>query len=166
MSTYIWEDLAKCGKWMEVDLPIWLSKLWIVPRTFGSGNHRFFLVGMGGLDHQWSSSSGLYHLTHSRHSHFSSIKFSNCPGSPVFPSCFFPSWWPPCQAEAHFQLLMTSQRKCGSQQAAVLLQEYLKGKEYIVDHVSRDGVHKTTLVWALWLLERWWEWNSGAEKEW
>ena len=45
---------------------------------------------------------------------------------------------------------MTSQRKCGSQEAAVLLQEYLKGKEYIVDHVSRDGVHKTTLVWAPW----------------
>lgn len=72
------------------------------------------------------------------------------------------------QAEAHFRLLMTSQRKCGSQQAAVLLQEYLKGKEYIVDHVSRDGVHKTTLVWALWLLECWgWEWNLEVlSKEW
>ena len=34
------------------------------------------------------------------------------------------------------------------QGAAVLLQEYLQGKEYIVDHVSRDGVHKTTMVWA------------------
>lgn len=52
------------------------------------------------------------------------------------------------EAETHFQLLMTSHRKCGSQQAAVLLQEYLKGKEYILDHVSRDGVHKTTLVWV------------------
>eukprot|EP00438_Fugacium_kawagutii_P008905 Skav215713 [mRNA] locus=scaffold2573:404420:408425:- [translate_table: standard] len=54
----------------------------------------------------------------------------------------------PSEAEAHFHLLMTSQRKCGSQEAAVLLQEYLRGTEYIVDHVSRDGVHKTTLVWV------------------
>ena len=52
------------------------------------------------------------------------------------------------EAEAHFHLLMSSQRKCGSQGAAVLLQEYLQGKEYIVDHVSRDGVHKTTMVWV------------------
>jgi len=43
---------------------------------------------------------------------------------------------------------MMSQRKCGSQGAAVLLQEFLRGTEYIVDHVSRDGVHKTTLVWV------------------
>ncbi|CAK9098287.1 unnamed protein product [Durusdinium trenchii] len=52
------------------------------------------------------------------------------------------------EAEEHFHLLMNSQRKAGSQGAAVLLQEYLKGTEYIVDHVSRDGVHKTTLVWV------------------
>merc|ERR1711879_524855 len=30
----------------------------------------------------------------------------------------------------------------------VLCQEFLKGKEYVVDHVSRDGVHKTTMVWV------------------
>merc|ERR1711904_213195 len=51
-------------------------------------------------------------------------------------------------AEEHFTLLMSSQRKCGSQNAAVLCQEFLKGKEYVVDHVSRDGVHKTTMVWV------------------
>eukprot|EP00928_Gymnodinium_smaydae_P038800 TRINITY_DN2666_c1_g1_i1.p1 TRINITY_DN2666_c1_g1~~TRINITY_DN2666_c1_g1_i1.p1 ORF type:complete len:465 (+),score=106.11 TRINITY_DN2666_c1_g1_i1:50-1396(+) len=51
-------------------------------------------------------------------------------------------------ARKHFELLMNSQRKCGAQGAAVLLQEFLKGTEYIVDHVSRDGVHKTTLVWV------------------
>merc|ERR1719356_1376159 len=51
-------------------------------------------------------------------------------------------------ARQHFELLMSSQRKCGAQGAAVLLQEFLRGKEYIVDHVSRDGVHKTTLVWV------------------
>jgi len=51
------------------------------------------------------------------------------------------------EAKAHFQLLMESQRKCGAQGAAVLYQEFLKGKEYVVDHVSRDGVHKCVMVW-------------------
>merc|ERR1740138_645820 len=52
------------------------------------------------------------------------------------------------EACEHFKLLMSSQRKCGAQGAAVLLQEFLRGKEYIVDHVSRDGVHKCTMVWV------------------
>jgi hypothetical protein len=52
------------------------------------------------------------------------------------------------EAREHFHVLMRSQRKCGAQGAAVLLQEFLKGKEYIVDHVSRDGVHKCTMVWV------------------
>merc|ERR1712176_1554572 len=52
------------------------------------------------------------------------------------------------EAEEHFMLLMTSQRKVGSQNASVLCQEFLKGKEYVIDHVSRDGVHKTTMVWV------------------
>lgn len=46
----------------------------------------------------------------------------------------------PSEAKDHFHLLMNSQRKCGSQGAAVLLQEYLKGKEYIVDCVSRGSL--------------------------
>merc|ERR1712050_253200 len=52
------------------------------------------------------------------------------------------------EAQAHFHLLMESQRKVGAQGAAVLCQEFLKGKEYVIDHVSRDGVHKTTMVWV------------------
>merc|ERR1711879_407586 len=52
------------------------------------------------------------------------------------------------EAEEHFTLLMTSQRKVGSQNASVLCQEFLRGKEYVIDHVSRDGVHKTTMVWV------------------
>ena len=48
----------------------------------------------------------------------------------------------------HFQLLMQSQRFVGAQDAGVLLQEYLQGTEYVVDHVSRDGMHKTTMVWV------------------
>ena len=52
------------------------------------------------------------------------------------------------EAKEHFELLMNSQRKCGAQGAAVLVQEFLKGTEYIVDIVSRNGVHKTTMVWV------------------
>jgi len=52
------------------------------------------------------------------------------------------------EVEAHFKLLMESQRKVGSQGAAVLVQEYLQGKEYVIDHVSRDGIHKTMMVWV------------------
>lgn len=52
------------------------------------------------------------------------------------------------EAKEHFELLMNSHRKCGAQGAAVLVQEFLKGTEYIVDIVSRNGVHKTTMVWV------------------
>ena len=53
------------------------------------------------------------------------------------------------EVQEHFQLLMESQRPMGAHGgAAVLLQEYLRGTEYAVDHVSRDGVHKTTMVWV------------------
>jgi biotin carboxylase len=52
------------------------------------------------------------------------------------------------EVEAHFHLLMKSQRKVGSQGAAVLCQEFLCGKEYVVDHVSSNGEHKTTAIWV------------------
>ncbi|EOD13344.1 hypothetical protein EMIHUDRAFT_246933 [Emiliania huxleyi CCMP1516] len=42
------------------------------------------------------------------------------------------------EAKAHFTLLMESQRKCGAQGAA----------EYVVDCVSRGGVHKVIMVWV------------------
>jgi len=51
------------------------------------------------------------------------------------------------EAEAHFNLLMASQKRWGSQDAAVLCQEFLKGTEYVVDHVSRDGEHKTVMLY-------------------
>lgn len=51
------------------------------------------------------------------------------------------------EAHDHFHLLMNSQRAVGSQDAAVLCQEFLRGTEYVVDHVSQDGVHKTMMVW-------------------
>lgn len=43
---------------------------------------------------------------------------------------------------------MHSQFRCGSNDAGVLVQEYLCGKEYVIDHVSRDGIHKTNMVWT------------------
>jgi len=52
------------------------------------------------------------------------------------------------EAQAHFNLLMDSQRKVGAQDAAVLVQEFLKGQEYVIDHVSRDGEHKCVMVWV------------------
>lgn len=52
------------------------------------------------------------------------------------------------EAETHFHRLANSQRKGGPQREAIILQEYLKGAEYMVDCVSRDGVHKSTMVWV------------------
>merc|ERR1712154_520946 len=39
------------------------------------------------------------------------------------------------EAEAHFQVLMKAQHKCGAAGAAVICQEFLSGKEYVVAHV-------------------------------
>ena len=52
------------------------------------------------------------------------------------------------EAKEHFELLMKSQMVNGGECPAVLAQEFLKGKEYVVDHVSRDGIHKTVMVWV------------------
>ena len=52
------------------------------------------------------------------------------------------------EAKDHFEVLMNSQLQVGGDCPAVLCQEFLRGKEYVVDHVSRDGVHKTTMMWV------------------
>ncbi|CAB9520870.1 Inherit from NOG: acetyl-CoA carboxylase biotin carboxylase [Seminavis robusta] len=52
------------------------------------------------------------------------------------------------EAKEHFNVLMESQMVNGGDCPAVLCQEFLRGKEYVVDHVSRDGVHKTVMVWV------------------
>jgi biotin carboxylase len=52
------------------------------------------------------------------------------------------------EAKDHFDLLMRSQMVNGGQCPAVLCQEFLRGKEYVIDHVSRNGVHKTTMIWV------------------
>jgi biotin carboxylase len=52
------------------------------------------------------------------------------------------------EAEEHFHVLMKSQMVNGGDCPAVLCQEFLRGKEYVVDHVSRDGEHKTVMLWV------------------
>lgn len=52
------------------------------------------------------------------------------------------------EAKDHFEKLLRSQMVNGGVCGAVLCQEFLKGKEYVVDHVSLNGVHKTMMVWV------------------
>lgn len=47
------------------------------------------------------------------------------------------------EAKAHFELIMSTPMVDGGDNTGVLAQEFLRGKEYIVDHVSRNGIHKT-----------------------
>lgn len=52
------------------------------------------------------------------------------------------------EAKEHFDKLMSSQLVNGGECPSVLCQEFLKGDEYVIDHVSRDGVHKTMMIWV------------------
>ena len=52
------------------------------------------------------------------------------------------------EAKEHFERLMNSQLVNGGDCPSVLCQEFLKGTEFVVDHVSRNGVHKTCMVWV------------------
>mmetsp|Transcript_7319 Transcript_7319/g.21275 ORF Transcript_7319/g.21275 Transcript_7319/m.21275 type:complete len:555 (-) Transcript_7319:189-1853(-) len=52
------------------------------------------------------------------------------------------------EAKEHFHRLMNSQLVNGGDCGQVLCQEFLRGKEYVVDHVSLNGVHKTMMVWV------------------
>lgn len=52
------------------------------------------------------------------------------------------------EAKEHFEVLMQSQMVNGGECPSVLCQEFLRGKEYVVDHVSRDGEHKTVMLWV------------------
>ena len=52
------------------------------------------------------------------------------------------------EAKDHFHQLMSSQLVNGGDCGMVLCQEFLRGKEYVVDHVSLNGVHKTMMVWV------------------
>uniref|UniRef100_A0A7R9ZEV6 ATP-grasp domain-containing protein n=1 Tax=Pseudictyota dubia TaxID=2749911 RepID=A0A7R9ZEV6_9STRA len=52
------------------------------------------------------------------------------------------------EARQHFLRLSNARNQCGGINSSVLCQEFLRGKEYVVDQVSRNGVHKTTMVWV------------------
>jgi len=51
------------------------------------------------------------------------------------------------QAEAIFSGAVGSTSRFGESIGSMLIQEFLQGKEYVVDSVSRDGVHKIVTVW-------------------
>uniref|UniRef100_A0A7R9VNH8 ATP-grasp domain-containing protein n=1 Tax=Pseudictyota dubia TaxID=2749911 RepID=A0A7R9VNH8_9STRA len=51
------------------------------------------------------------------------------------------------EAKEHFHHLKRTTMVNGGECTTVLCQEYLRGKEYVVDHVSRDGVHKSVMTW-------------------
>jgi len=52
------------------------------------------------------------------------------------------------EAEEHFEHLLTVEAVNGGYNSEVLCQEFLRGKEYVIDCVSRDGVHKVMMVWV------------------
>eukprot|EP01082_Thalassiosira_pseudonana_P003715 g3607.t1.3.5e174189 g3607 g3607.t1 contig12:2413065-2415727(-) len=52
------------------------------------------------------------------------------------------------EAKAHFAYLLTVEAVNGGFNTQVLCQEFLRGNEYVIDHVSRNGVHKTMMVWV------------------
>lgn len=52
------------------------------------------------------------------------------------------------EAKQHFHYLLTVEAVNGGYNEQVLCQEFLRGKEYVIDHVSRNGVHKTMVVWV------------------
>eukprot|EP00571_Detonula_confervacea_P012019 CAMPEP_0172305252 /NCGR_PEP_ID=MMETSP1058-20130122/6570_1 /TAXON_ID=83371 /ORGANISM="Detonula confervacea, Strain CCMP 353" /LENGTH=965 /DNA_ID=CAMNT_0013016783 /DNA_START=201 /DNA_END=3098 /DNA_ORIENTATION=+ len=52
------------------------------------------------------------------------------------------------EAKTHFHHLLSVEAVNGGYNTKVLCQEFLRGKEYVIDHVSRNGVHKTMMVWV------------------
>jgi len=53
----------------------------------------------------------------------------------------------PDEVRKSYQSLEGTKNVLGLTNYAVLLQEYLKGDEYVVDTVSRSGVHKCVAIW-------------------
>lgn len=52
------------------------------------------------------------------------------------------------EARDHFNHLLTVEAVNGGFNEKVLCQEYLRGKEYVVDMCSRNGVHKLMMTWV------------------
>ena len=51
------------------------------------------------------------------------------------------------QAVVAFKAIRGKKNGIGLQNHGALIQEYLEGKEYVIDKVSRDGVHKLVAIW-------------------
>jgi biotin carboxylase len=51
------------------------------------------------------------------------------------------------EAEVAFNRILGKVNGLGQINESVLVQEFLVGKEYVVDKVSRDGVHKVVAIW-------------------
>ena len=52
------------------------------------------------------------------------------------------------EAKEHFELLFEVEAVNGGFNTEVLCQEFLRGKEYVIDSCSREGDHKTCAVWV------------------
>lgn len=53
----------------------------------------------------------------------------------------------PAEVNEAFHKINGAVNRLGVVNEGVLVQEYLDGAEYVVDSVSRDGVHKITAIW-------------------
>ena len=51
------------------------------------------------------------------------------------------------EAKTAFVRILGKRNGLGLINDSVLVQEYLVGKEYVIDKVSRDGVHKLVAIW-------------------
>jgi len=51
------------------------------------------------------------------------------------------------EVKAHCELILGKENGLGVQNEGVLVQEFLEGKEYVCDTVSRDGVSKCVAIW-------------------
>ena len=51
------------------------------------------------------------------------------------------------QCKKYYDEIFGSTNVFGSLNDSVLIQEFLEGKEYVVDSVSVEGVHKTVAIW-------------------
>jgi hypothetical protein len=53
----------------------------------------------------------------------------------------------PDEIRQRFEEIIGAENLLGAHNKEVVIQEFLEGKEYVVDTVSRDGVHKCVAVW-------------------
>ena len=52
------------------------------------------------------------------------------------------------ECERRFDEILGTETVFGESNDNVLVQEFMKGTEYVVDHVSVEGVHKCVAIWS------------------